>query len=108
MSITRGEVEQVARLAKLALSEEELGELTRDLGSILDHMTELDRVDADTLQPMGGVSEHPAPFREDAPGADRLEVEIDRFAPGRKDRFFTVPRLAALDADALAEEGSVG
>src|SRR5690606_21117263 len=93
-----------AVLARLALSEEELDALTRDLGSILEHMRVLGTVDTESLPPMGGVSEHPAPFREDRTGADPLQNEIAVFAPGWTDRFFTVPRLAALDADALLEE----
>lgn len=105
MSISRREIEQVAKLAKLALAEAEVEELTRDLGSILDHMAELGAVDTTALRPMRGVSEHPAPYRKDEPGADRLQSEIAAFAPDWKGRFFTVPRLAALDADALADEG---
>jgi aspartyl-tRNA(Asn)/glutamyl-tRNA(Gln) amidotransferase subunit C len=95
----------VAKLAKLALNDEELEGLTKDLGSILDHMAELGAVDTAALSPMRGVSEHPAPYREDVPGADLLRMGIEEFAPDWKQRFFTVPRLAALDADALADEG---
>lgn len=105
MAISRHEVEQVAKLAKLALSDNELEGLTKDLGSILDHMEELGAVDIAALAPMRGVSEHPAPYRDDLPGADPLRRSIEEFAPDWKERFFTVPRLAALDADALAEEG---
>lgn len=105
MSISRSEVEQVAKLAKLALTDDEMLEITRDLGSILDHMADLAAVDATALSPMRGVSEHPAPYREDLAGADPLGRPVEEFAPDWTDHFFTVPRLAALDADALAEEG---
>lgn len=105
MSISRKEVEQVAKLAKLALADHEVETITRDLGSILDHMTELGEVDTTSLPPMRGVSQHPAPYRADEPGADPLQLGVEVFAPDWKDRFFTVPRLAALDADALADEG---
>lgn len=104
MSITRSQVQQVATLARLAPEDAELDELTRDLGSILDHMRELAEVDSPELVAMGGVSDHPAPYRDDQPGADLLRHGIDSFAPGWEDRFFVVPRLAALDADALSEE----
>ena len=105
MSITRSQTKQVAALAKLALSEGELDELTRDLGSILDHMHELAEVDSPDLPAMGGVSDHPAPFRADAPGADPLQRSVESFAPAWEERLFVVPRLAALGGDALAEEG---
>lgn len=102
--LTPAEVTQVAALARLALSASELEELTRDLGSILDHMRELTEADVAEVAPMRGVSDHPAPFREDEPGADPLIAPPDEFAPVWTERFFTVPRLAALDADALADD----
>jgi aspartyl-tRNA(Asn)/glutamyl-tRNA(Gln) amidotransferase subunit C len=106
MSLTREEVRQIAVLAKLELRADELEQLTRDLGSILDHMRELTGAPAEGVPPMGGVSELPAPFREDIPGADPLCLGIDAFAPAWVERFFTVPRLAALDAAAAAERGA--
>jgi aspartyl-tRNA(Asn)/glutamyl-tRNA(Gln) amidotransferase subunit C len=106
MSLTRDEVRQIAQLAKLDLEAGDLDSMTRDLGSILDHMRELTEAPAGDIAPMRGVSEHMAPYREDEPGADRLQQPIDTFAPGWQDRFFVVPRLAALDADAAAERGA--
>ncbi|HUE97483.1 MAG TPA: Asp-tRNA(Asn)/Glu-tRNA(Gln) amidotransferase subunit GatC [Longimicrobiaceae bacterium] len=104
MSLTRGEVEQVARLARLSLEEEEVAGLTRDLGSILEHMRELAEADLEGVPPTGGMGEHPAPMRADEPGADPLAIELSELAPRFEESFFLVPRLAALDAEALAED----
>lgn len=105
MEITRREVEQIAELARLALTPEEVEGLRADLGSILGHVHELRAAEVEGVAPMGGVSEHPAPMREDASGADALRLPLDEISPSRVEGFFTVPRLAALDADALADEG---
>jgi Asp-tRNA(Asn)/Glu-tRNA(Gln) amidotransferase C subunit len=43
--------------------------------------------------------------REDVVGADALSRAVEEVAPDWRDGFFVVPRLAALDADALAAEG---
>jgi aspartyl-tRNA(Asn)/glutamyl-tRNA(Gln) amidotransferase subunit C len=105
MRITRAEVEQIAQLARLELRGAEIGEIARDLGSILEHMRELEQVDTADVAPMGGVSEQGSPLREDTPGADELRLPLDDLAPALAERFFTVPRLAALDADILEDQG---
>lgn len=105
MNISSREVRQIAELARLELSDEEIERFARDLGTILTHVDALKAVDTEDVAPMGGVTEHVAPFREDEIGADPLEVPIDEFAPAFEEGFFIVPRLAALDADAM-EGGS--
>lgn len=104
MSLDRSEVEQVARLAKLSLDEAEVASLTHDLSSILDHMRELAEADLEGIPPVSGIGEHPAPMRADELGADPMHRSIEELAPQSNARFFVVPRLAALDADALADE----
>jgi aspartyl-tRNA(Asn)/glutamyl-tRNA(Gln) amidotransferase subunit C len=106
MSLTPHDVRQISTLARLDLDEEEVDSLTRELGSILDHMRELSEAEVEGVAPMGGVSAHPAPFREDAQGADPLHLPLERIAPAWEEGLFVVPRLAALDADALVEGGA--
>jgi|SRR5690606_3670047 len=103
MTIRREEVQQIAALARLELNEEELASLARDLGSILDHIEELSTVDVEGVEPMEGVSGHPAPMRRDEPGADPLHRRPEEIAPAWEEGFFLVPRLAALDAEAGGE-----
>jgi aspartyl-tRNA(Asn)/glutamyl-tRNA(Gln) amidotransferase subunit C len=106
MPITLGEVEQIARLARLALAPDEVSAIARDLDSILGHVRELERVDTSGVAPMRGVGDQPAPMREDLAGHDPLQLDLQKIAPAMEGRFFLVPRLAALDADALADAGS--
>lgn len=97
MSVSREDVQHVARLARLPLSEDELDRFTSQLNSILMHVVELQElgdIDADAL---ASTVEWPAPLRDDVPGADPLRAPPAAFAPGWRDGFFTVPRLAAMD-----------
>ena len=92
---------QVARLAKLDLSDDELIRLTDDLDSILGHIEELSGAEITDTEPMGGVSDHPAPYRPDENDPDDLRREPKEIAPDWQAGFFVVPRLEALDTDAL-------
>jgi aspartyl-tRNA(Asn)/glutamyl-tRNA(Gln) amidotransferase subunit C len=105
VSITKEEVQQIAVLARLALKPAEIEEMAASLSSILDHIVELAALHTEGVPPMGGVSEHPAPMREDQPGADPLHLPPEELAPAWEERFFLVPRLASLDADALLGGG---
>jgi aspartyl-tRNA(Asn)/glutamyl-tRNA(Gln) amidotransferase subunit C len=104
MTIARQDVERIAQLARLALSEAEIDRMASDLGSILEHMDELVEVDTTGVPPLGGIGDAPAPMRADEPGADPLHLAPEELAPAWEERFFLVPRLAALDSEALAEQ----
>jgi aspartyl-tRNA(Asn)/glutamyl-tRNA(Gln) amidotransferase subunit C len=91
--ITRADVTHVARLARLALTDDELESLTRDLGAILDHAARVSALDTAGVPPTA----HPLPLvnvvrADDArPGIDRDEVLSQ--APSVEDGRFRVPRI---------------
>jgi len=95
-SIPRAEVEHVARLARLALSDEELDGFARELGVILEHAEDLGALDLDGVEPTA----HPLPLvnvlrpDEVRPSLPRDQV-LDQ-APAVEDGRFRVPRI--LDA----------
>ena len=92
-SLTRAEVEHVARLARLALTDEELDALTPELAKILEHAAQVSALDTEGVPPTA----HPLPlvnvFRPDVarPGLPRDEVL--RAAPAAEDGRFRVPRI---------------
>ena len=55
--ISREEVAHVARLAQLALSEDELDAFTSQLAAVLDHAADLEALNVDDIEP----STHPFP-----------------------------------------------
>jgi aspartyl-tRNA(Asn)/glutamyl-tRNA(Gln) amidotransferase subunit C len=92
-SISRADVEHVARLARLALTDEEIEELTGQLGTILEHAAQVSALDTGEVAPTA----HPLPlvnvFRADDPRPclDRDEVLAE--APEAEDGRFRVPRI---------------
>jgi aspartyl-tRNA(Asn)/glutamyl-tRNA(Gln) amidotransferase subunit C len=94
--ITHADVEHVARLARLALSKEEVERLTVDLGGILEHAEDLAALDLDGIAPTA----HPLPlvnvFRPDVVGPTLDRDEVLAAAPAAEDGRFRVPRI--LDA----------
>jgi len=92
-SLTRADVEHVARLARLALTDEELDALTAELGAILEHAAQVSALDTAGEPPTA----HPLPlvnvFRADVarPGLSRDEVLAA--APEAEDGRFRVPRI---------------
>jgi aspartyl-tRNA(Asn)/glutamyl-tRNA(Gln) amidotransferase subunit C len=93
MAIDRATVEHVARLARLALSDEERDRFAEQLARILEYCRLLD------AQPIAGVppTSHVMPItnvlRDDAvtPSLDRDEVLAQ--APAHTQGFFQVPRV---------------
>jgi aspartyl-tRNA(Asn)/glutamyl-tRNA(Gln) amidotransferase subunit C len=91
--LTRADVAHVARLARLALTEDEIESLTRELAAILDHAASVSALDTDGVPPTA----HPMPLEnvlrpdEVRPGVDRDEVLAQ--APAVEDGRFRVPRI---------------
>ena len=94
--LTRADVEHVARLARLALTDDEVDRLTGELAAVLDHARDVAALELDGVPPTA----HPLPLRnvlradEVRPSLDRDEV-LDA-APATEDGRFRVPRI--LDA----------
>jgi aspartyl-tRNA(Asn)/glutamyl-tRNA(Gln) amidotransferase subunit C len=94
--ITRADVEHVARLARLALTDDEIERFAAELASIIEHSDDVAALELDDVAPTA----HPLPlvnvFRADSvePTLDRDEVLSQ--APATEDGRFRVPRI--LDA----------
>ena len=91
--VSRADVEHVATLSRLALTDDEIEQLTGELGAILDYAAEVSALDTADVPPTA----HPLPlvnvFRPDdpRPGLDRDEVLAE--APAAEDGQFRVPRI---------------
>jgi aspartyl-tRNA(Asn)/glutamyl-tRNA(Gln) amidotransferase subunit C len=97
------DIAKVARLARIALSAEELELYGRQLGDILDHAELVRSLPTEGVPP----TSHPLPmtnsFRADVvtPSLDRDEVLGQ--APDHEDGYFRVPRI--LDGDEGSADG---
>jgi aspartyl-tRNA(Asn)/glutamyl-tRNA(Gln) amidotransferase subunit C len=65
MSLTRAQVQHIAELAKLKLSEEEIEKMTPQLSAILDHAARLQELNTDAIPPTASVVPLQNVMRED-------------------------------------------
>ncbi len=96
MTLTKREIERVARLARLELTEAEKTEFTRELNQVLGWATKLDQLDTRGVGPMS----HMVPV-VNVLRSDRAEQSLDlekalANAPERKDNFIKVPKILDL------------
>jgi aspartyl-tRNA(Asn)/glutamyl-tRNA(Gln) amidotransferase subunit C len=90
MRLTREEVEYVAELARLGLSDAELTRLQDQLSSILEHIAAIDRLDTDAIPPTAQVIAMTNVMRRDVV-TDSLPCEaVLENAPRQSAGFFEV------------------
>ena len=97
VSIGRDEVVHVARLAELAVREDELDRLVDQLNRIVDYVAQLDRVPADRMAAAFLPGPQSVGLREDVPGPVPLARPPGAFAPEFAEGFFLVPRHEAME-----------
>ena len=89
--IDRDEVLHVARLARLALSEDELEPMAEELSAVLDHIAKIGELELDDVPPTSHVVELTGALRPDEPRPSLpREVALER-APAVDQDGFLVP-----------------
>jgi aspartyl-tRNA(Asn)/glutamyl-tRNA(Gln) amidotransferase subunit C len=93
MRLSREEVEHVAELAKLGLSEGEIERFREQLSDILDHVETLNQLDTSAVQAMAHVTGLENVMRDDVvtPCLEREAVLAN--APDQEDGYFKVPQV---------------
>ncbi len=93
MKINKREIEHIAVLARLSLSEEEKELFGLQLGGILDYMEQLNGLDTKGIEPTSHVLSIQNVMREDIPGASLPRTEALLNAPSCTEQFFRVPKI---------------
>jgi len=91
--ITEAQVEHVAQLARLALSEEEKRRLTEELNAILTYMEQLNEVPTEGVELTAHVLDLVNVFRDDIVRQTLSVDEALANAPETAQHFFVVPRI---------------
>ncbi len=101
MSVTRADVEHIARLAALAVDEKSLPALTEQIRQILEYVSQLEAVeDADHL--VGESYPGPRqPLRDDTARSAPLALPLEDMAPAFHHGLFLVPRLGGVGSGAV-------
>ena len=93
MSVDANEVRHVARLARLALGEDEIGRMVPELNNILKWVEQLEEVDTDGVEPLTAVIENRLRLREDVVDDGNCRDDILKNAPDAQHGFFAVPKV---------------
>ncbi len=93
MKISKKQVEHVAHLARLILTEEELETMTGQLDNLLSYVDKLDELDTGRIVPTSHVFSVYNAFRDDIVKESLLRNEVLMNAPQHNGEMFKVPRI---------------
>ena len=93
MSVTNEQVRHIARLARIAMSEEELERLVPELNAIIGWVEQLGEVDTDGVEPLTAVIEQKLRLRDDVVTDGNVRDDVLANAPEPQHGFFGVPKV---------------
>ncbi|MGD9476831.1 UNVERIFIED_ORG: Asp-tRNA(Asn)/Glu-tRNA(Gln) amidotransferase subunit GatC [Roseateles sp. XES5] len=93
MSVDLATVKRVARLARIAVSEEEANRMTGELNGILGFVEQLSEVDVEGVEPMTSVTPMEMRKRDDVVNDGNKADAIVANAPASDRNFFQVPKV---------------
>ncbi len=91
MSLTRAEVEHIAQLARLELTDEEIEQYREQLSDVLDYVARLQGLDTRGIPPTASVLPPRTVLREDEPRPPLPRAEVLANAAEAQDGQFRVP-----------------
>lgn len=92
-SLSREDVVHVARLARLALTDEEVERFTEQLGAVLEHADDVASLDTAGVPPTAHPLDLLNVLRDDTPTPCLDRDEVLSMAPAAEDGRFRVPRI---------------
>lgn len=93
MSVDVATVKRVARLARLAVTEDEAVRMTGELNGILGFVEQLSEVDVTGVEPMTSVTPMAMKMRQDEVTDGNIADRIVANAPLTEQNFFEVPKV---------------
>lgn len=93
MSLKREDVQHVASLARLGLTDDEIETMREQLSSILEHIEVMNQLDTDAIPPTAQVIELQNVLRDDSVRASLPQEVIMRMAPSSRHGFVAVSEV---------------
>jgi aspartyl-tRNA(Asn)/glutamyl-tRNA(Gln) amidotransferase subunit C len=93
MSVDAATVRRIAHLARIAVAEDEVEHLRRELNAILAFVEQLSEVDVEGVEPMTSVIPMAMKKRPDEVTDGGIPDDILKNAPAAQDGFFAVPKV---------------
>ena len=93
MAVDRETVRRIARLARLAVDEDQTAAMETELNALLTWVEQLQEVDVEGVPPMASVVEQRLKMRDDVVTDGGYADDLMRNAPQAEDHFFVVPKV---------------
>ena len=92
--IDKKQVEHIAKLARIELTEKEKGKFTKELSSILDYVEQLNKIDTKNIKTIKQITGLEDVLRQDKKiRKQETKDKILKQAPSKKSRHFKVPKI---------------
>ena len=93
MSVSTEQVCHIAKLARIAMSDEEIERLAPELNNILGWVEQLGEVNTDGIEPLTAVIDQKLRLRDDVVTDGNIRDEVLANAPEAQHGFFAVPKV---------------
>ena len=93
MSVSHEQVRHIAKLARIGMSDAEIGALVPELNNILGWVEQLGEVNTDGVEPLTAVIEQKLRLRNDVVNDGNIRDAVLANAPEAQHGFFAVPKV---------------
>ncbi|MCW8828228.1 MAG: Asp-tRNA(Asn)/Glu-tRNA(Gln) amidotransferase subunit GatC [Gammaproteobacteria bacterium] len=93
MALDKSDVQSIAYLARMAISEEDVPAYAENLTSILTLVEQMSAVDTSGVEPMAHPLEMAQRLREDVVTEENRRDHFQQYAPAVENGLFLVPRV---------------
>ncbi len=93
MAVSKQELQHIAKLARLELTEKEIESMAEHLDRLLVHVNKLSELSLDGVEPMMRVDEEERPLREDIIKPGLSQAEAFKNAPLAHQGHFAIPKV---------------
>jgi len=93
MSLSRQDVERIAYLARLQITEEQIPEFAKQLSNILDFVAQMNAADTSQVEPMAHPFDRATRMREDLVTERNERNWMQSIAPAMEAGLYLVPKV---------------
>jgi aspartyl-tRNA(Asn)/glutamyl-tRNA(Gln) amidotransferase subunit C len=93
MSVTNEQVRHIAKLARIAMSDDEIERLAPELNAIIGWVEQLGEVNTDGVEPLTAVIDLKLRLRDDVVNDGNIRDAVLANAPEAQHGFFAVPKV---------------
>ena len=93
MSIDKDTVKHISKLARISLDDKKIGNLSKDLSSIMRFIEKLNELNTDKTTPLTSIIKASLKSRKDEVKDGKIRDQILKNSPEKNEEFFVVPKV---------------